>query len=167
MRAKTFALLVLAALSFVSPALERAVTGRVELLSNFGLGETLHEHGEVENELRASGLITPPPAITSRLRLPDDTPVVYLERHGYRDVAGTDGGEGRVDGWLDAFYYATVTLSTTGYGDITPLSEGARTLAVRAGDVEFEARVRIDTPKEWLYYRGGGILHYVLRQLRG
>jgi len=41
MRAKTLALLVLAALSFVSPALERAVTGRVELLSNFGLGETL------------------------------------------------------------------------------------------------------------------------------
>ncbi|MEJ8568343.1 aconitate hydratase AcnA [Elongatibacter sediminis] len=29
----------------------------------------------------------------------------------------------------------------------------------------FEARVRIDTPKEWEYYRHGGILHYVLRQL--
>jgi len=25
--------------------------------------------------------------------------------------------------------------------------------------------VRIDTPNEWLYYRNGGILHYVLRQL--
>ena len=32
--------------------------------------------------------------------------------------------------------------------------------------VEFEARVRIDTPNEWLYYRDGGILHFVLRQLR-
>jgi aconitate hydratase len=29
----------------------------------------------------------------------------------------------------------------------------------------FKARVRIDTPKEWEYYRHGGILHYVLRQL--
>ncbi len=31
--------------------------------------------------------------------------------------------------------------------------------------VEFQARVRIDTPKEADYYRNGGILHYVLRQL--
>jgi aconitate hydratase len=30
---------------------------------------------------------------------------------------------------------------------------------------EFEAQVRIDTPKEWEYYNNGGILHYVLRQL--
>ncbi len=29
----------------------------------------------------------------------------------------------------------------------------------------FVARVRIDTPKEWEYYKHGGILHYVLRQL--
>jgi aconitate hydratase len=33
--------------------------------------------------------------------------------------------------------------------------------------VRFEARVRIDTPKELEYYRHGGILHYVLRQLAG
>jgi aconitate hydratase len=25
--------------------------------------------------------------------------------------------------------------------------------------------VRIDTPNEWLYYRHGGILQYVVRQL--
>ncbi len=31
--------------------------------------------------------------------------------------------------------------------------------------IEFEARVRIDTPKEREYYEHGGILHYVLRQL--
>src|SRR5690606_39772426 len=30
---------------------------------------------------------------------------------------------------------------------------------------EFEARVRIDTPKEQEYFVHGGILHYVLRQL--
>jgi aconitate hydratase len=51
--------------------------------------------------------------------------------------------------------------------DLEPLTDGTRTLKVRAGDVDFEARVRIDTPKEWLYYRHGGILHFVLRQLRG
>ena len=50
--------------------------------------------------------------------------------------------------------------------DLAPLEEGARTLAVKGGDAEFEARVRIDTPNEWRYYRHGGILHFVLRQLR-
>jgi aconitate hydratase len=54
--------------------------------------------------------------------------------------------------------------------DLEPLEDGARTLTVRAtpedGDpIEFETTVRIDTPNEWLYYRHGGILHYVLRQL--
>jgi len=33
--------------------------------------------------------------------------------------------------------------------------------------VRFEARVRIDTPKEREYYQHGGILQYVLRQLAG
>jgi aconitate hydratase len=31
--------------------------------------------------------------------------------------------------------------------------------------VTFSARIRIDTPQEFEYYRNGGILHYVLRQL--
>jgi aconitate hydratase len=33
--------------------------------------------------------------------------------------------------------------------------------------IRFQARVRIDTPKERDYFRHGGILHYVLRQLAG
>jgi aconitate hydratase len=33
--------------------------------------------------------------------------------------------------------------------------------------IEFEARLRIDTPKELDYYQHGGILQYVLRQLAG
>jgi len=33
------------------------------------------------------------------------------------------------------------------------------------GETRFKARVRIDTPQEFEYYRHGGILHYVLRQL--
>ncbi len=32
-------------------------------------------------------------------------------------------------------------------------------------EIRFQAQVRIDTPKEWEYYRHGGILHYVLRDL--
>jgi aconitate hydratase A / 2-methylisocitrate dehydratase len=39
-------------------------------------------------------------------------------------------------------------------------------VTVRAGDRELRARVRIDTPKEAEYFRHGGILQYVLRQLR-
>jgi aconitate hydratase len=51
--------------------------------------------------------------------------------------------------------------------DLDPLEEGARTLRVATDSgVQFDARVRIDTPNEWQYYRGGGILHFVLRGLR-
>lgn len=46
--------------------------------------------------------------------------IVYADREGYRDSS-----DGPVD-FLDAAYYATVTLSTTGYGDITPVSDAAR-----------------------------------------
>jgi len=40
-----------------------------------------------------------------------------------------------------------------------------RTVTVKAGDTQFEARVRIDTPGEAEYYRHGGIMQYVLRSL--
>jgi aconitate hydratase len=40
-----------------------------------------------------------------------------------------------------------------------------REVTVKAGDKEFTARVRIDTPKEAEYFRHGGILQYVLRTL--
>ncbi|MCC5577700.1 aconitate hydratase [Microtetraspora sp. AC03309] len=39
------------------------------------------------------------------------------------------------------------------------------TVTVRAGDIEFQAVVRIDTPGEADYYRHGGIMQYVLRSL--
>jgi aconitate hydratase len=38
-------------------------------------------------------------------------------------------------------------------------------VTVRADDREFKATVRIDTALEADYYRHGGILHYVLRDL--
>ena len=50
--------------------------------------------------------------------------IVYLDRGGYRDANG-DGLS-----FLDCVYYATVSLSTTGYGDITPVSESARLINV-------------------------------------
>ncbi|SCL36781.1 voltage-gated potassium channel [Micromonospora pallida] len=50
--------------------------------------------------------------------------VVYLDRAGYRDV-NEDGLT-----LLDCFYYAVVSLSTTGYGDITPASQSARLINV-------------------------------------
>jgi aconitate hydratase len=40
-----------------------------------------------------------------------------------------------------------------------------RELVVRADDRSFSVTVRIDTPKEQRYFRHGGILQYVLRQL--
>ncbi|MGY1754744.1 potassium channel family protein [Blastococcus sp. SYSU D01042] len=46
--------------------------------------------------------------------------IVYIDRDGYEDSKG-----GPIS-LLDATYYATVTLSTTGYGDITPVSPEAR-----------------------------------------
>lgn len=52
--------------------------------------------------------------------------IVYLDREGYTDT--TDGEVGL----LDALYYATVSLSTTGYGDVVPASDSARLLTVLA-----------------------------------
>jgi len=45
---------------------------------------------------------------------------VYITRDGYIDVRST-----RMS-LLDCVYFATVSLTTTGYGDITPYSESAR-----------------------------------------
>ena len=57
-------------------------------------------------------------------------------------------------------------FSITGLAEPLNAGELPRTVSVRAGDTEFEARVRIDTPKEADYFRHGGILLYVLRSLR-
>jgi len=46
--------------------------------------------------------------------------VVLVGRSGYVDVAG------QPITFLDSVYYASVTVTTTGYGDITAISDGAR-----------------------------------------
>ncbi|MFP3989150.1 potassium channel family protein [Streptomyces sp. E11-3] len=48
--------------------------------------------------------------------------VVYLDRDGYRDGNAEDGEVSL----LAIAYYVTVSLSTTGYGDIVPVSDSAR-----------------------------------------
>lgn len=49
------------------------------------------------------------------------TVIVYTEQDCYQDRGEMTGLS-----WIDAFYYATVSLSTTGYGDITPVCESSR-----------------------------------------
>jgi aconitate hydratase len=63
---------------------------------------------------------------------------------------GIDGGE---------------QFSIAGFAEPLNAGELPKTCAVKAGDIEFEATVRIDAPKEADYFRHGGILQYVLRQL--
>ena len=46
--------------------------------------------------------------------------IVLLGRDGYVDDTGDQIG------FLDSLYYASVTVTTTGYGDITAVSDGAR-----------------------------------------
>jgi voltage-gated potassium channel len=48
--------------------------------------------------------------------------LVWLDGDGYKD---NNDPTGKVN-LVDAFYYTTVTLSTTGYGDIAPVTQSAR-----------------------------------------
>jgi voltage-gated potassium channel len=48
--------------------------------------------------------------------------MTWLDRGGYRDTADDSVN------FLDALYYSTVSVTTTGYGDITPVSDSARLL---------------------------------------
>jgi aconitate hydratase len=65
------------------------------------------------------------------------------------------------------------SLGLTGFetysieGVAASLQNGTKLATVHAGDKTFQVRVRIDTPREVEYYRSGGILPYVLRQIAG
>ncbi len=70
---------------------------------------------------------TPLAAVSKRMLvaiglLAASTLIVYLGRGGYRDVAQP----GQPQSQLACVYYATVTLSTTGNGDIVPVTDIAR-----------------------------------------
>jgi len=54
--------------------------------------------------------------------------------------------------------------------DMGSITKDSKVASLRAkskdGEVKtFEAKIRIDTPKEWEYFEHGGILHYVIRRL--
>ncbi|HEY3859939.1 MAG TPA: aconitate hydratase AcnA [Gammaproteobacteria bacterium] len=72
--------------------------------------------------------------------------------------------------FVDGKSAASLGLDGTEVFEIDGLHDGAKEVTVKARkadgkDLHFKAKVRIDTPKEWEYYKNGGILHYVLRQL--
>lgn len=45
-----------------------------------GLGETMHTQGEITNDVRTVAVIRPPALVAHRLGVPEDEPVVYVER---------------------------------------------------------------------------------------
>jgi aconitate hydratase len=57
----------------------------------------------------------------------------------------------------------TFDVPDIGAEDVRETTVVAR--APEGDEKRFTATVRIDTPQEWLYYRNGGILHFVVRQL--
>jgi aconitate hydratase len=66
----------------------------------------------------------------------------------------------------------TESLGLTGkerFSISLPEDEIKSVIVIAKGDdgkeTSFGAVIRIDTPKEWDYFRNGGILHYVLRNL--
>ncbi len=75
--------------------------------------------------------------------------------------------------FMEAENAATLGLTGRELIDIEGLGDGSAkqvTVTATAEDgktTRFQARVRIDTPQEVEYYRNGGILQYVLRQLAG
>ena len=75
-------------------------------------------------------------------------PLVYADGKS-ADALGLDGGERYTIGSVEARPDAVTVRAERDGGDV----------------VEFVCDVRIDTPTEWDYYRHGGILHYVLRDL--
>jgi len=103
--------------------------------------------------------------------LADDPSLDRLIASQCAQCHGTDGkAVGKMDS-LAGESADSLGLSGEEAFDITGLEAGSpETVRVTAtapggGQTVFEARVRIDTPQEFEYYRHGGILHYVLRQL--
>lgn len=102
---------------------------RSRLTKRFRVNEPLDE----SPDFALVGIVSIPDAVTSPWRVIAQrlwfavllviiaVIVVYLDRDGYHDA----NGEGGLS-LLDCVYYVTVSLSTTGYGDITPFTPTAR-----------------------------------------
>lgn len=94
--------------------------------------------------MRMPGADDPPDALTVARRERDRGPLAQLAVRGGLATAlllvvaltvwiGRDGyvdDVGEPLGFLDALYYASVSVTTTGYGDITPVTDGTRLATV-------------------------------------
>jgi aconitate hydratase len=72
--------------------------------------------------------------------------------------------------FVDGQNAATLGLDGTETFDFDGLVDGAKEVSVTAKkadgkSVSFKAKVRINTPVEWSYYKHGGVLQYMLRQM--
>ena len=110
--AKRRALLILALLSFVSPFVERIVTGRVEMFSTFGLVETAiglvvlfwwYHLDKAEHGYRAGPLMNGGVLLVAMVALP----VYFIRSRGWKRGAITIG-------FAAAFLAATLGLAELG-----------------------------------------------------
>ncbi|MEM8919865.1 MAG: aconitate hydratase AcnA [Pseudomonadota bacterium] len=70
------------------------------------------------------------------------------------------------EGWNELGMTGDETVSISGVADLAPRQTLPVTITFANGDVKnVDALVRIDTENELEYFRNGGILHYVLRNL--
>jgi aconitate hydratase len=75
------------------------------------------------------------------------------------EAAGSLGLTGEERFWIEGLAAASAP------GEPMPSRLRVLARAEGGGEIEFDARVRIDTPREAEYFRHGGILQYVLRSL--
>jgi aconitate hydratase len=71
--------------------------------------------------------------------------------------------------FVDGQTAASLGLDGTEVFDFDGLTDGAKEVTVNAKKADgstssFKAKVRINTPMEWSYYKHGGVLQYMLRQ---
>ena len=70
------------------------------------------------------------------------------------------------DGWQKLGLTGDETVSIGDVDDIKPMDEVEVHITMTDGSVKtITTKVRIDTENELEYYKNGGILHYVLRNL--
>jgi aconitate hydratase len=72
--------------------------------------------------------------------------------------------------FVDGQNAASLGLDGTEVYDLEGLAKGAKEVTVNARKadgktINFKAKVRVNTPKEWEYYENGGVLQYMLRQM--
>jgi GntR family transcriptional regulator len=120
-----------------------------------GLAETLGCYGEITNEIRTAGPIRPPRSVAERLRLPDDSPVVYIER-----LRKLDGLPLSVDlTYLIPSVGTALLQHDLAHRDIFGLIEevcaqrlGAATVTLEAVNADAHSAAMLDLP------RGGALL---------